>query len=117
MNIINVSKKLFENSNNFTIEHVRSIIDVSGMNKDNKVFFGITFLSFIDIDKVNPDLYSKRLNLEWDRGLITFLDFRIDPYFEYEIIIDNLFDLDSVLETLSTGNSLQLDILDRVIFL
>ena len=114
MNIIKFNQNLFKNPSDIAPDFVRSSISMSNLKdevvKDNRIFFTLA-----DLDPSNSYKFTKRMNYEWDKKVITFLDFRVYPYFEYEIKFDDLFGLDPILETLSSCNSLNLDILDKVI--
>ena len=114
MNIIKFNQNLFKNASDITPDFIRSSISMSNLTngefKDNHIFFTLAYLNPLNFYE-----FTKRMNYEWDEKVISFLDFRTYPYFEYEIKFDDLFDLDPVLETLSSGNSLNLEILDEVI--
>lgn len=116
MNIIKFNQMLFKKPSDFTPGFVKSSISMKDLLEKEVVKDEHLFFTLADLDPKNSYRFNKRMNYDWAKKTIVFLDFRVNPYFVYEFKIDDLFGLDSVLETLSSGNSLQLDILDSVIF-
>lgn len=108
---------LFKKSSDFNLNFITSTISLDNLEEGNDYVNEHDFFTLADVDPSNSYRFNKRMNFLWGEKSIDFIDFRTDPYFKYEIKIDNLFSLDPTLETLSSGNSLQLDILDRVILL
>lgn len=108
---------LFKKSSDFNLNFITSIISLDNLKEGYDYVNEHGFFTLADVDPSNSYRFKKRMNYLWEEKVISFIDFRVTPYFEYEIKIDDLCSLDPTLETLSNCNSLQLDILDRVILL
>lgn len=117
MNIIKFNQKLFKKHKDFNLNFLTSMLSTDNLEDGHDYVNEHGFFTLADIDPSDPYRFIKRMNYDWRKKVIVFLDFRVTPYFEYEIKIDDLFDLDPTLETLSNHNSLQLDILDKVVLL